>query len=87
MEDIKYVLDKLKNLELYPNYLNFEEDPNYGKITNGDTNMMDIIVKSKKSHIFQLLPLLSDFIVTKENDLKLIIKEIFKIISGEIGIK
>jgi hypothetical protein len=49
--------------------------------------MMDLIIKNKKSHLLQLLPLLSDFITTKENDVKLIIKEIFKIISNEIGIK
>ncbi len=49
--------------------------------------MMDIIIKNKKSHLFQLLPLLSDFITTKENEIKLIIKEIFKIITNEIGIK
>jgi hypothetical protein len=87
LEDIKYVLEKLKNLEIYPNYLNFEEDPNFSKVTLDNIGMMDIIIKNKKSHLFILLPLLSDFITTKENDIKQIIKEIFKMITGEIGIK
>ena len=85
MEDIKYVLEKLKNLEIYANYLNFEEDPNFS--TGEKVTMMDLIIKNKKSHLFHLLPLLSDFITTKENDIKMIIKDIFKIISGEIGVK
>jgi hypothetical protein len=78
----------LKNLEVFPNYLNFDEDPNYMK--NEDINnitIIDLIMRNKKSHLFHLLPLLSDFITTKENDIKMIIKDIFKIISVETGIK
>jgi hypothetical protein len=86
LEDIKFVLEKLKNLEIYPNYLNFEEDPNFYKNIE-NVSMTGLIMKNKKSHLFQLLPLLSDFITTKENEIKLIIKEIFKIISSEMGIK
>ena len=83
LEDIKYVLDKLKNLEIYPNYLNFDGN----EISNENITMMDIIMKNKKSHMFHLLPLLSEFITTKENDIKLIIKDIFRSITSEIGIK
>ena len=83
MEDIKYVLDKLKNLEIYPNYLNFDGN----EVTIENITMMDIIMKNKKSHLFHLLPLLSEFITTKENDIKLIIKDIFRSITCEIGIK
>jgi hypothetical protein len=85
LEDIKYVLEKLKNLEIYPNYTHFEED--LKSLQNDNINMMDLIIKNKKSHLFSLLPLLSEFITTKENDIKLIIKDIFKIISFEIGVK
>jgi hypothetical protein len=75
-------------LEVFPNYLNFDEDPNYMKNENIDTiTIIDLIMRNKKSHLFHLLPLLSDFITTKENDIKMIIKDIFKIISGETGIK
>ena len=77
-------MEKLKNLEIHPNYTNFEEDPNFAM--NDNITMMDLIIKNKKSFLFNLLPLLSDFITTKENDIKLIIKDIFKIISGEIGV-
>jgi hypothetical protein len=88
LEDIKYVLEKLKNLEVYPNYLNYDEDPNYLKNEDiNNINIIDLIMRNRKSHLFHLLPLLSDFITTKENDIKMIIKEIFKLISCEIGIK
>ena len=49
--------------------------------------MMDFILMKKKSHLISLLPLLSEFITTKENEIKIIVKEIFRIISEEIGIK
>jgi hypothetical protein len=81
---MKFVLEKMKNLEIYPNYLNVEEGDN---ITSGNNNVMDIIMRNKKSHLFSLLPFLSEFITTREHDIKIIIKEIFKIITQEIGIK
>ena len=46
-----------------------------------------IITKEKKSHLISLLPLLSEFITTKENEIKILVKDIFKIISSELGIK
>ena len=49
--------------------------------------MMDFILLKKKSHLISLLPLLSEFITTKENEVKIIVKEIFRIISSELGIK
>jgi len=85
--DIKYVLEKLKNLEIYPNYLNYDEDPNFNKYTLENVTMMDLIMKNKKSHMFQLMPLLSEFITSKENDIKLLVKDIFRLINNEIGIK
>lgn len=87
MVDIKYVLEKLKNLEIYPNYLNYDEDPNFNKYTLENVTMMDLIMKNKKSHMFQLMPLLSEFITSKENDIKLLVKDIFRLINNEIGIK
>jgi hypothetical protein len=85
LEDIKYVLDKMKSLEIYPNYLNTDDDVTHLTIDN--ITMMDLIMKNRKSHLFSLLPLLSEFITTKENDIKLIIKDIFRLITNEIGIK
>ena len=82
LEDIKFVLEKLKNLNVYPNYnLIGEEEKKEPK------EMMDFILMKKKSHLISLLPLLSEFITTKENEIKIIVKEIFRIISEEIGIK
>ena len=81
---MKFVLEKMKNLEIYPNYLNVEEGDN---ISCGNNNVMDIVMKNKKSHLFSLLPFLSEFITTREHDIKIIIKDIFKIITQEIGIK
>jgi len=49
--------------------------------------MMDLIMKNRKSHLFQLMPLLSEFITSKEIDIKLIVKDIFRLINNEIGIK
>ncbi len=73
----------MKNLEIYPNYNHFDGN----ELQNDNISMMDIIMKNKKSHLFSLLPLLSEFITTKENDVKLIIKDIFRLITSEIGIK
>ncbi len=85
--DIKYVLEKLKNLEIYANYLNYDDDPNFNKYTLESISMMDLIMKNRKSHLFQLMPLLSEFITSKEIDIKLIVKDIFRLINNEIGIK
>jgi hypothetical protein len=77
----------MKNLEIYPNYLNTDDDSGNTSVSLDNITMMDIIMKNRKSHLFSLLPLLSEFITTKENDIKLIIKDIFRSITNEIGIK
>ena len=80
---MKFVLEKMKNLEIYPNYLILDD----GDIIQNLNNVMEIVMKTKKSHLFNLLPFLSEFITTREHDIKIIIKDIFKIITQEIGIK
>jgi hypothetical protein len=87
LEDIKYVLEKLRNLEIYPNYLVIDDEGSRKNLSYDEINMMDLIMKNRKSHLFSLLPLLSEFITTKENDIKLIIKDIFRSLTNEIGIK
>jgi hypothetical protein len=67
--------------------LNYDDDPNFNKYTVDNVCMMDLVYKNKKSHLFQLLPLLSEFITSKENDIKMIVKDIFRLINSEIGIK
>ena len=92
LEDIKYVLDKLKKLEIYPDYNKIEEmngkkEENKIEEDNEQQEIMGFILKKKKSHLISLLPLLSEFITTKENEIKILVKDIFKIISAELGIK
>ena len=91
LEDIKYVLDKLKKLEIYPDYNKIEDmnEEKEDKIEENDEQqeIMEYILKKKKSHLISLLPLLSEFITTKENEIKILVKDIFKIISSELGIK
>ena len=89
LEDIKYVLDKLKKLEIYPEYNKIDEMSGNKKEINYENGqeVMNFILKKKKSHLISLLPLLSEFITTKENEIKILVKDIFKIISSELGIK
>ena len=89
LEDIKYVLDKLKKLEIYPEYNKIEEISGNKKEVQfeNEQDIMNFILKKKKSHLISLLPLLSEFITTKENEIKILVKDIFKIISSELGIK
>ena len=92
LEDIKYVLDKLKKLEIYPDYNKIEDisgkkEENKIEENNEQQEIMGFILKKKKSHLISLLPLLSEFITTKENEIKILVKDIFKIISNELGIK
>ena len=89
LEDIKYVLEKLKKLEIYPEYNKIDEMSGNKKEINYENGqeIMNFILKKKKSHLISLLPLLSEFITTKENEIKILVKDIFKIISSELGIK
>ena len=92
LEDIKYVLDKLKKLEIYPDYnkiedMNGKKEENKIEEDDEQKDIMGFILKKKKSHLISLLPLLSEFITTKENEIKILVKDIFKIISSELGIK
>lgn len=88
LEDIKYVLDKLKKLEIYPEYNKIDEMSGNKEVQyEKEHEIMNFILKKKKSHLISLLPLLSEFITTKENEIKILVKDIFKIISSELGIK
>ena len=92
LEDIKYVLDKLKKLEIYPEYnkiddISWNNKEEKVEKEQNEQEIMNFILKKKKSHLISLLPLLSEFITTKENEIKILVKDIFKIISSELGIK
>lgn len=74
----------MRNLEIFPNYLDFEESSTKSL---DEIMIMDLVLKNKKSHLFSLLPLLSEYITTREGEVKQIVKEIFRIISAEMGIR
>ena len=78
-EKIKNILINLKEL----NYICNEEDEKFYQ-----NHIMKECLKSQKGHLFMLHFTLSNFIhVINNNEIISIIKNIFKIISGELGIK
>ena len=78
-EKIKYILINLKEL----NYAYNKEDEEI--YTN---HIMKECLKSRKGHLFMLHLILTEFIqVTNNKDIINIIKDIFKVISDELGIK
>ena len=77
-ENIKYILINIKNL----NYIHNEE---YEK--KYQNNIMKECLKSNKGHLFLLHNIFTDFINIQNNDIISIIKDIFKVISEEIGLK
>ena len=78
-EKIKNILINLKEL----NYICNEEDEKFYQ-----NHIMKECLKSQKGHFFMLHFTLSNFIhVINNNEIISIIKDIFKIISGELGIK
>ena len=124
INEMKEILEKIKNLDLYPDFISiFNErnnntllnnnntennnnnndvdktNNNSNNIINNDKNnnnienkninnvtILDVISKSKKIHLFFLQPILSDFILTKEKEIKILIRDIFQEISKCIGL-
>lgn len=80
IEDVKFVIESLKNIEVYPNYHIFDDNSK----DSYEPSMYNLIMQNKKSHLFALLPYFSEFITSKEEDIKLLIKDIFKIISKQV---
>ena len=77
-EKIKFILEKLKNLD----YIYNEEDEK-----NYNNSIMKECLKSKKAHLFMLHLILGEFISIQDETIRNIIRDIFKIISNEIGLK
>ena len=75
---IKYILEKLKNLDYI---YNEEDEKNYNNC------IMKECLKSKKAHLFMLHLILGEFISIQDETIRNIIRDIFKIISNEIGLK
>ena len=86
LDYIKFVHEKLKLLEIYPDYIYIDDKELEAK--NNKKKWYDgFFLMKNKSHLISLFPFLSKFITTKEIEIKIIVKEIFKIISFELGIK
>ncbi len=85
IEDVKFVLENLKALEIISS-ASESDDPEV--ITNMDlasnNYFQNAVANSKRAHLFNLIHTFSDLVMTKENEIRLIVKEIFKIISNEI---
>ena len=77
IKDLLDLLNSLKNLELFPNinWLDIEEDEEKEK---ENLNIFDLLSKTKKMHLIYLQPILYDFIYTKEEEIKDIVKTIFE---------
>ena len=85
-EDLKYVLESLISLDVYPNYHLVEESEIqvYTNKSSEEITIHDAIMRSKKSHLFTLMPFFSEFISCKDNEIKSIVKDIFKLINLQI---
>lgn len=75
---IKYILQNLKSLD----YIHNEDDEK-----NCNNPIMKECLKSKKGHLFMMHLILGELITVKDSDITNIIKDIFKVISQEIGLK
>ena len=81
--EIISLLTNVKELEVYPDFNMLEKD----EIHNNKNEFMivnDMIAKSKKTHLFYIQPILNDFIYSKENSIKGLVKDIFNEIANII---
>ena len=81
--EIISLLTNVKELEVYPDFNVSEKD----EIHNNKNEFMimnDMIMKSKKIHLFYIQPILNDFIYSKENSIKGLVKDIFNEIANII---
>jgi hypothetical protein len=86
LEEVKFILEGLKNLEIFPNFKDIEENKNKNNENENENEIIKAISNNKKAHLFLLHDIFGEFITTKENDIKLLIKQIFKLISNEMGL-
>ena len=69
-----FILGKLKGLRICP--------PNDSE----GTGVVDFR-RTYKSHLYMLMPELSECITTKEPDIKAMLKDIFNVISDDLGLR
>ena len=80
--EIISLLNNVKNLEIYPDFNELKRSETDNK--NEEITIYDAISKSKKIHLFYIQPILTDFIFSKENSVKNLVKEIFNEITNII---
>ena len=86
VEDIKFVLEMLKNHEIYTSIIESDDPEVISNMDIGSNNyFQNAVASSRKAHLFNLIHTFSDMVMTKENEIRLIVKDIFKIISNEIS--
>ena len=85
INEIISVLNNVKNFETYPNFNDLNKIGDQ-KDNNEDGKIFDSISKSRKIHLFYIHPILNDFIFSKENSIKNIVKQIFNEITNIIDL-
>ena len=80
-QEIKILLENVKNLEVYPDINKIEKNEEKKELT-----MFDLASETKKVHLFYIQPILNDFINTKDQNIKNLVKDIFQDITTIIGI-
>ena len=83
-QEIIILLENVKNLEVYPDINKIEK--NEKDEEKKEVTMFDLASKTKKVHLFYIQPILNDFINTKDQDIKNLVKDIFQDITTIIGI-
>ena len=76
IQEIISLLKNVKEFEVFPNF-NISEDNKIKEKKFEEINIYDIISKNKKIHLFYIQPILNDFIYSKEDSIKSLIREIF----------
>ena len=82
-QEIINLLEKVKNLEIYPDIHKLEN--NEKEEEKKEITIFDLVSKTKKLHLFYIQPILNDFIDTKDQDIKNLVKDIFQDITNIIG--
>ena len=75
LEEVKFILKKLIELDVFPNFTTIDREPQFEQNTDQAAAMDTNIV-----HLFMFHNLFTDFIETKENEIKVLIKKAFNII-------
>ncbi|CAI2383397.1 unnamed protein product [Moneuplotes crassus] len=87
-EEVVFIMEKLKELEIYPNLLNeiVIDNSKAPTLTEEQMRARNETLGSTKGHLYLLIPLFSEFITSREDMIKDMLKEIFMEIALSKGI-